>query len=122
MQDLIDELYASLADHSTPKLLKLLCHFDIICLDESGYATLNEEQSNAFFKLMADRYQHGKSMIITTKLDYPDWHQVLKNKDMLAALLDRLQHRYITIRIEDDYLRKTDMSDLSGQTFRGNVK
>jgi DNA replication protein DnaC len=107
VQDLIDELYASLADHSTPKLLKRLCRFDIICLDEFGYATLNEEQANAFFKLMADRYQHGQSTIITTNLDYPNWHQVFKNKDMLAALLDRLQHRCITIRIEGDSLRKS---------------
>jgi DNA replication protein DnaC len=48
VQDLIDELYASLADHSTPKLLKRLCRFDIICLDElckashnSSYVKLN---------------------------------------------------------------------------------
>jgi DNA replication protein DnaC len=106
VQDLIDDLYASLADHSTPKLLKRLCRFDIICLDEFGYATLNEEQANAFFKLLADRYQHGKSMIITTNLDYSSWHQVFKNKDMLAALLDRLHHRCITIRIDGDSLRK----------------
>jgi len=43
-------------------------------LDELGYLTLNAEQSNAFFKLMAERYQAGKPTIITTNLDYPDWY------------------------------------------------
>ncbi len=33
---------------------------------ELGYLTLNKEQMNAFFKLMKERYEAGKSTIITT--------------------------------------------------------
>ena len=32
-QDLIDELYASLADHSTTRLLKHLAAYDVLAID-----------------------------------------------------------------------------------------
>ena len=103
-QDLLDELYASLADRSTPKLIKRLCNYPILLIDELGYLTLNSEQVNAFFKLMGERY--GKtSTIITTNLDYPDWYGLFKRKTLVDALLDRLKHRCITIQINGPSLR-----------------
>ena len=110
-QDLLDELYASLADRSTPKLIKRLCNYPVLLIDELGYLTLNSEQVNAFFKLMGERY--GKaSTIITTNLDYPDWYGLFKRKTLVDALLDRLKHRCITVQINGPSLRtpstKTD--------------
>jgi DNA replication protein DnaC len=54
-QDLLDELYASLADRSTPKLIKRLCNYPLMVIDELGYLTLKSEQVNAFFMLMGER-------------------------------------------------------------------
>ncbi len=51
VQDLLDDLYASLADRSTPNLLKAICRYDILLLDELGYLTLKPEQMNAFLSL-----------------------------------------------------------------------
>ena len=98
--------YASLADRSTPQLLNALCRYDILLLDELGYLTLNTEQMNAFFKLMKERYEVGKSTIITTNLEPDDWYKLLKPKEMVDALLDRLHHRCITIKIEGPSLRE----------------
>src|ERR1700757_4017858 len=50
-QDLLDELYASLADRSTPRLLAVLSRFQPLLIDELGYLTLRPEQTNAFFRL-----------------------------------------------------------------------
>ncbi len=105
VQKLLDDLYASLADRSTPRLLNALCRYDILLLDELGYLTLNNEQMNAFFKLMKERYEARKSTIITTNLDPDDWYKLLKPKDMVDALLDRLHHRCTTIKIEGPSLR-----------------
>jgi DNA replication protein DnaC len=74
-QDLLDELYASLADRSTPKLIKRLCNY--------GKA----------------------ATIITTNLDYPDWYELFQRKTLVDALLDRLKHRCITININGPSLR-----------------
>lgn len=103
-QDLLDELYASLADRSTAKLIKRLCNYPVLLIDELGYLTLKSEQVNSFFKLMGERY--GKyATIITTNVDYPDWYDLFHKKSLVDALLDRLKHRCITIRINGPSLR-----------------
>jgi DNA replication protein DnaC len=103
-QDLLDELYASLADRSTPQLIKSLTRYDLLVIDELGYLTLNSEQVNGFFKLMEHRYSR-RSTIITTNLDYPQWYDLFQRKTLVDALLDRLKHHCITIRITGSSLR-----------------
>jgi DNA replication protein DnaC len=103
-QALLDELYASLADRSTPRLLKRLSNYDLLLIDEIGYLTLRPEQVNAFFKLMELRYAR-KATILTTNLDYPEWYDLFKRKPLVDALLDRLRHHCITVRINGPSLR-----------------
>src|SRR3954451_15355564 len=55
-QDLFDEMYASLADRSTRRLLNRLARLDVLLVDKFGYLNLKPEQSNTFFKLMEERY------------------------------------------------------------------
>jgi len=105
-QDLIDDLYASLADRTTPRLIQNLCRYDVLLIDELGYLTLKPEQVNAFFKLMGERYGR-KSSIITTNLDYTEWYELFQRKTLVDALLDRLKHHCITIRINGPSLRAT---------------
>jgi len=107
LKDLLDELYASLADRSSRKLINRLCRFDLLVIDELGYLTLKPEQINAFFKLMGERYGK-KSTILTTNLDYPEWYDLFQRKSLVDALLDRLKHRCITIRIDGLSLRTSD--------------
>lgn len=103
-QLLLDELYASLADRSTPKLLAQLARCQPMLIDELGYLSLKPEQSNAFFRLMDQRYGRV-STIITTNLEPCAWYELFANKPLVDALLDRLQHRCITIRIDGPSLR-----------------
>lgn len=105
VQNLLDELYASLADRSTPKLLNKLCRYDLLVLDELGYLTLTSEQMNSFFKLMKERYEAGRPTVITTNLDFDQWYDFLRPKDMVDALLDRLRHRCCIIHINGESLR-----------------
>jgi DNA replication protein DnaC len=106
-QALLDELYASLADRSTARLLKRLSRHQPMVIDEIGYLTLKPEQANAFFRLMDERYNRV-STIITTNLDLPEWYELFQKKPLVDALLDRLQHHCITIRIDGPSLRSPD--------------
>lgn len=116
-QDLFDELYASLADRSTSRLLNRLSRYDVLLIDELGYLTLKPEQVNAFFKLLDLRYSQRPS-IITTNLDYPEWYDLFQRKPLVDALLDRLQHHCITIRIDGPSLRVPDLDPASSQRSR----
>jgi DNA replication protein DnaC len=104
-QDLFDEMYASLADRSSRKLLNRLVRLDLLLVDELGYLNLRPEQSNIFFKLMEERY-HRRSTIITTNLGYDEWRNFLGNQAMVDALLSRLRHYCHTVHIEGPSLRE----------------
>lgn len=111
-QTLLDELYASLADRSTTKLLTALSRMTPLVIDELGYLNLKTEQVNAFFRLMDQRYGRV-STIITTNLEYSSWYELFNNKALVDALLDRLQHHCITVRIEGASLRAPATVDAS---------
>ena len=104
-QDLFDEMYASLADRSSRKLLNRLARVDVLVIDEMGYLNLRPEQTNIFFKLMEERYRR-RPTIITTNLEYDEWHNFLGNKALVDALLSRLRHQCHTVRIKGPTLRK----------------
>lgn len=103
-QDLFDEMYASLADRSSRKLVDKLARFDVLVIDEMGYLNLRPEQTNIFFKLMEERYRR-RATIITTNLEYDEWHNFLGNKPLVDALLSRLCHQCHTVRITGPSLR-----------------
>jgi DNA replication protein DnaC len=103
-QDLFDEMYASLADRSSRKLLDRLVRVDVLLVDELGYLNLRPEQSNIFFKLMEERYCRHPT-IITTNLEYEEWGNFLGNASLVAALLSRLRHRCHTVKINGPTLR-----------------
>ncbi|MBP1598662.1 MAG: IstB domain protein ATP-binding protein [Acidobacteria bacterium] len=103
-QDLFDEMYASLADRSSRKLLNRLVKLDILVVDELGYLNLRPEQCNIFFKLMEERYRH-RPTIITTNLSYDEWPNFLGKPQMVEALLGRMRHFCHTVNIEGPSLR-----------------
>jgi DNA replication protein DnaC len=104
-QDLFDEMYASLADRSTRRLLNRLVRVDVLAIDEMGYANLKPEQANIFFKLMHERYRR-RPTIITTNLEYAEWHSFFGNTKLVEALLSRLRHHCHTIKIDGPPLRE----------------
>ena len=104
-QDLFDEMYASLADRSSRKLVNQLARLDLLVVDELGYVNLRPEQTNIFFKLMEERYNR-KATIITTNLEYDEWDGFLNNDAMTKAMLSRVRHCCHTIRIDGPSLRQ----------------
>jgi DNA replication protein DnaC len=106
-QDLLDELYASLADRSTSRLLKHLSRLQPLVIDKVDDLNVRPEQANAFFRLIDQRYNRV-STIITTSLDLGDWYELFEKKHLVDALLDRLRHRCISINIDGPSLRSPE--------------
>jgi DNA replication protein DnaC len=87
-QDLLDEMYASLADRSTRRLLKSLANVDVLAIDELGYINIKPEQT-----------------MISTNLPYANWPDFLANPALTKALLSRLRERCHTITIDGPCIR-----------------
>lgn len=103
-QDLFDDMYASLADRSSKKLINRLAKIDVLVIDEMGYLNVKTEQTNIFFKLMEERH-HRRPTIITTNLEYMEWQVFLGNKGLVEALLSRVRERCHTVKIDGPSLR-----------------
>jgi DNA replication protein DnaC len=73
-------------------------------IDEMGYLNLRPEQTNIFFKLMEERYRR-RATIITTNLEFDEWHQFLGNKPLVDALLSAPAHQCHTVTIDGPSLR-----------------
>ena len=73
---MLDDLYASLADHRSSRLMKQLLNYDLIAIDELGYLNLSEEKNQYVFKLI-DMIPK-KPTIITTNLPFEEWYGVFK--------------------------------------------
>jgi DNA replication protein DnaC len=121
-QKLLENLYSSLADKTTTKLITTLSHIPLLLIDELGYLTLTHEQCNAFFKLMSMRYENKKSTLITTNLDYPKWYDLFKPKSLVDAMLDRLKHHCITIHIEGPSLRDSSVAENQNSKTKKSAK
>lgn len=104
VSDLVDQLYASVLDRSTQRLIRRLAAIDLLVLDEFSYVTLNEEQANLLFKLIDARYRR-KATILTSNLGFDDWGTFIPKKAIESALKDRVTDQCHVVRIEGPTLR-----------------
>jgi DNA replication protein DnaC len=64
-----------------------------VILDELGFVPLSREGAQVLFQFVANRYDHRRSLIITTNLEFSRWTEVFHDPPMTAAMLDRLTYR-----------------------------
>ena len=97
--ELLQELFQSLADRSEGKLLKRYLAYDPLVIDEVGYVQVEPPQVGQFFTLMHRRHKQ-KTTLITTNLGFSEWESFLHNKQLTAALIDRLTENSHVINIK----------------------
>ena len=86
---MIQELFASIADHSEEKVLKHYLAYDCLLIDKLGYVEVKPIQVGLFFTLLQQRHCR-KPTLITSNLGFSEWRSFLKNDHLTAALIDRL--------------------------------
>lgn len=103
--DLLDQLTASLMNHSTARLIRRLARFDVLVIDEFSHVTLTEEQTNLLFRLIDARY-HRKSTIFATNLGFDDWGKSLNNPALTRSLASRVTDQCFVVRIDGPSIRR----------------
>jgi DNA replication protein DnaC len=105
-QTLLDELYTSLADHSTSRLIKKARRLNPLMLDELSHMTLKPEQANVFFRVMDQR--HHVSTIITTNVDPEEMVHALPGSQSPERLARSCAPSLHHARIEGPSLRSPE--------------
>ena len=72
--------------------MKNIRRADVVIVDEIGYTPITREQANAFYNFTSACY--GKtSMVFTTNKKVSDWAEILGDRELTTALLDRILSR-----------------------------
>jgi len=105
----INKLFAKLkmakADGSCLKEMAKIEKQDLLILDDFGIQPLDANGRSALMEMIEDR--HGKrSTIITSQLPVMQWHDVIGEKTIADAILDRIVHDAHRINLEGESLRK----------------
>lgn len=107
LSDLALDLAAAPHPSLVSKRLRRYLTPRLLVIDEIGYTKLAEEQANALFELVRDRYEQG-STILTSNTSFAEWGHLLGNEVLATALLDRLLHHAEVISIPGKSFRMKD--------------
>lgn len=85
---------------------------DLLILDDFGMQPLDSHNRSALIEIIEDR--HGKrSSIITAQLPILQWHDVIGEKTIADAVLDRIVHSAHRIEMTGESLRKRQQLSLN---------
>lgn len=104
INDLIDKINCAKADGSINLLMNSLLNTDLIILDEIGFKKLPNDSIDGFFEVIRKRYEKG-SIIITTNRNFEDWGNVFGDFVIASAIIDRIVHHAIIIKINGESFR-----------------
>ncbi|HVB56598.1 MAG TPA: ATP-binding protein, partial [Candidatus Acidoferrales bacterium] len=93
------------ADGSLRQLLRRLNRIDVLVIDDWAMAPMLEPERRDFWEIAEDRYQ-TRSMILTSQLPVPRWHEQIGDPTLADGILDRLVHHAHRIEMRGESMRK----------------
>ena len=102
---LFTQLKIAKADGSSIKELMKIEKQDLLILDDFGLQPLDQQSRASLMDIIEDR--HGKrSTLITSQLPVKQWYDVIGEKTLADAILDRLVHQAQRIELKGESLRR----------------
>lgn len=109
--DMLNALYAGLADHSLDRKLRRYQRAQLLVIDDLGtekVEILHGQGASLFFKVI--NYRYGKaSTIITSNIATSKWDEYFGDPNVTVAALDRLTHHAIPVTITGPSWRAEQM-------------
>ncbi len=104
INDLIEKINIAKADGTINQFMNILLNADLLILDELGFKKLPADSIDGFFEVIRKRYEKG-SIIITTNRNFEDWGKIFGDYVMASAIIDRIVHHAIIIKINGESFR-----------------
>lgn len=78
--------------------------YDLVICDEFGYVSCDKEAGELLFNHLSMRAD-GKSTIVTTNLAFERWGEIIKDKILVAALIDRITQKAYLVNMNGESYR-----------------
>ena len=103
--DLVQRLQAARRDLALEAALARLDRFDLIILDDIGYAQKDQAETSVLFELIARRYE-TRSLAIAANQPFSAWDRIFPDKAVTVAAIDRLVHHATILEMNVDSYRR----------------
>ena len=107
--ELINDLNAGVYEKTLDKRMRKYINPELLLIDEMGHDRLELQvikEAHLLFKIIDERYKQNKSLIFTTNIEEPDWAEFLGDPISTSAILDRIFHHSVIVRIKGTSYRK----------------
>ena len=107
--ELINDLNAGVYEKTLDKRMRKYINPELLLIDEMGHDRLELQvikEAHLLFKIIDERYKQSKSLIFTTNIEEPDWPEFLGDPISTSAILDRIFHHSVIVRIKGPSYRK----------------
>lgn len=102
---LLSQLKMAKADGAHLKELSGIEKKDVLILDDFGVQPLDAQGRALLLDIIEDRHSK-RTTIITSQVPVKKWHEIIGEKTLADAILDRIVHQSIRIELYGDSLRK----------------
>ena len=102
---LFAKLKMAKADGSYLKELAKIERQDVIILDDFGLQALDSQNRITLLEIIEDRHNNG-SIIVTSQIPVQGWYDIIGEKTIADAILDRLIHQSHRIELQGESMRK----------------
>lgn len=102
---LFADLELAHGDGRFARMFRMLVKVDLLILDDWGPDRLTASQRRDLMEIVEDRHDRG-SLLITSQLPVPTWHDVIGEPTLGDAILDRIVHNAYRLELDGPSMRK----------------
>lgn len=102
---LFQKLMIAKADGSYIKELNKIESHDLLIIDDFGLQAINNEKQMILMDLIEDRNQK-RATIFCSQLPVKNWYDLIEEKTIADAILDRIIHSVIRFELQGESMRK----------------
>lgn len=102
---LFSKLKMAKADGSYLKELAKIERQHLVILDDFGLQALDNQNRMSLLEIIEDKHNKG-SVIVTSQLPVKGWYEIIGEKTIADAILDRLIHQSHRIELRGESMRK----------------
>jgi len=113
--ELVETLYRGMADNSVGRVIESILRAELIIIDEVGFAPLDDNGAQLFFRLVAAAYER-RSLGIGSHWPFEEWGRFLPEHTTAVSLLDRLLHHAVLVPTTGESFRMKEARAKGGRT------